>query len=243
VVTPLHGRGNKNGEGEGVRILSCRLPSNPEVEAEWKTEVINDGFHMTHNFEPVHWAGLARPELLLACKEGVFHLMQQAGRWRAMPIAGNNPGESGFTGAGEVRAGKLPGGDRFFVTVEPMHGNQEVVYTPPDKSNPEGLWKRHVLDTTLKEGHALACGDLLGVGSDQFVVGWRQKNEEGKVGIKLFVPLDSRGEHWKQSLVDDNAMACEDLCLADLDGDGRLDIVASGRATKNVRIYFNQRPL
>jgi hypothetical protein len=34
-------------------------------------------------------------------------------------------------------------------------------------------------------------------------------------------------------------MACEDLCLADLDGDGKLDIIASGRATKNVKIYYN----
>ena len=30
--------------------------------------------------------------------------------------------------------------------------------------------------------------------------------------------------------------------LADLDGDGKLDIIASGRATKNVKIYFNETP-
>jgi hypothetical protein len=42
--------------------------------------------------------------------------------------------------------------------------------------------------------------------------------------------------------VDDNGMACEDLCLADSNGNGKLDIIATGRATKNVRIYFNQGP-
>jgi AcrR family transcriptional regulator len=31
----------------------------------------------------------------------------------------------------------------------------------------------------------------------------------------------------------------EDLQLADLDGDGKLDIIAAGRATKNVKVYFN----
>jgi hypothetical protein len=35
-------------------------------------------------------------------------------------------------------------------------------------------------------------------------------------------------------------MACEDLQLADLDADGQLDIVAAGRATHNLKIYFNQ---
>jgi hypothetical protein len=42
--------------------------------------------------------------------------------------------------------------------------------------------------------------------------------------------------------VDDDGMACEDLTLADLDGDGRLDIVASGRSTHNLKVYFNESP-
>ena len=61
-----------------------------------------------------------------------------------------------------------------------------------------------------------------------------------RVGIKLFTPLDSDGARWRTTLIDDNTMACEDLCLADLDGDGKLDIIAAGRGTKNVKIYFNQ---
>jgi hypothetical protein len=32
-------------------------------------------------------------------------------------------------------------------------------------------------------------------------------------------------------------MACEDLKVADLDGDGKPEIIAAGRATKNVVIY------
>jgi hypothetical protein len=35
-------------------------------------------------------------------------------------------------------------------------------------------------------------------------------------------------------------VATEDLAAADLDGDGRVDVVAVGRATHNVRIYWNE---
>jgi len=122
-----------------------------------------------------------------------------------------------------------------------MHGNQVAVYRPPSVDAGSGLWDREVIDSSLKEGHALACGDLLGLGRDQIVAGWRMKNAAGKVGIKLYCAQDSAGKEWKETLVDDDTMACEDPCLADLNGDGKLDIVAAGRATKNVKVYFNQR--
>ena len=38
-------------------------------------------------------------------------------------------------------------------------------------------------------------------------------------------------------------MAVEDLKLADLDADGRLDIIAAGRSTKNLKIYWNKSTL
>jgi hypothetical protein len=154
-------------------------------------------------------------------------------------VIGPSPGQINFDGAGEVRTGKLPGGTPFVVTVEPMHGTNLVVYSP-QSADGQQFWKGHLLDSTLKEGHAIACGDLAGLGYDQIVVGWRGKNSEGKVGIKLFVPRPGHSVEWTQIMVDDNTMACEDLCFADLNGDGKLDIVASGRATKNLKIYFNE---
>ena len=96
-----------------------------------------------------------------------------------------------------------------------------------------------MLDSSFKEGHALACADFLGKGSDQVVAGWRNKNGEGKVGIKIYLPPEGGTKEWRQAVLDDDAMACEDLRVADLDGDGKLDIVAAGRATKNLKVYFN----
>src|SRR5438445_7595759 len=237
VVAPLHGRGNKDGDGEGARILAYQVPANPREH--WNTKVVSDAFHMTHNIDLVKWDQQTEAELLVACKEGIFRLLDQSRAWQAVQLSGKE--ESGFRGAGEVRSGKLPGGKRFVVTVEPMHGTQVVVYTAEASNGGDGFWKRNVIDETLKEGHALACGDLLGAGFDQVVVGWRGKNNEGKTGVKVFTPLDKEGKTWRQSVVDEESMACEDLCLADLNGDGKIDIIASGRATKNVKIYWNER--
>ncbi|MBA3440854.1 MAG: hypothetical protein H0T92_13390 [Pyrinomonadaceae bacterium] len=234
IVVPLHGRGNKGGEGAGVKILAYKMPASPKES--WMTELLDDSLHMTHNFDPVQWDNDTADELLIAAREGVFLLDRGEGRSKLIKLAGNEGG-----GAGEVRQGRLPGGRRFLATVEPMHGDRLVTYTAPG-GDEQKIWQRSVVDASLKEGHALSCGDLIGSGFDQIVVGWRSKNSEGKVGILLFTPLDREGKSWRRTVVDDNTMACEDLSLADLDGDGRLDIVASGRATKNLKIYFNQGP-
>ena len=60
------------------------------------------------------------------------------------------------------------------------------------------------------------------------------------MGVKLYHPEDNKASRWKSLLVDDNGMACEDIRAADLNADGRLDIVAAGRATHNLKIYFNE---
>ncbi len=236
VVVPLHGRGNKpaTGEGVGAKVLAYKKPANPKDP--WTTEVLDESMHKTHNFDPVQWDGDPAQELLLAGMEGVFLLDRYQGKSRKTQLSGTESG-----GAGEVRLGKLRNGRRFFATVEPMHGTNLVVYTQPGSADGQTLWTRQLLDDSLVDGHALACGELSKRGGDQIVVGWRAMGKPGvKVGIKLFTPLDPDGKQWKQTLIDDNTMACEDLCLADLDRDGQLDIIAAGRATKNLKVYFNQ---
>jgi hypothetical protein len=241
VVVPLHGRGNRNGQGEGVRILALRMPT--EGQSNWRVEAIETSLHQTHNFQPVKWEDHPWHDLLVAAREGVFLFVKGANGWQRQQLVGNEAGGTNFLGAGEVREGMLAGHHRFIATVEPMHGFQAVAYTPPPAGSAQRFWTRHLLDDQLIDGHAVACGDVLGTGSDQVVVGWRAMNRPGaKVGIKIYTPLDDAGTRWRTTLIDDNEMACEDLVLADMNGDGRLDIVASGRGTHNVRVYFNETP-
>ena len=238
VVVPLHGRGNKDGQGAGVRILAYRMP--PDPKQPWATELIDDTLHLTHNFNPLQWDSDPADELLVAGREGVFLFDRHDSKWAKTQLVGNGPGDPGFKGAGEIRAGKLPGGGRFLATVEPMHGNQFVVYTPPDPGNDVRLWRRQVLDDKLVDGHAVACADFMKTGADQVAVGWRAMGKpDARVGIKLFIPPAEPSQEWRSVMVDDNGMACEDLAVADLDGDGKPDLVAAGRATRNVKVYFN----
>lgn len=231
-VLPLHGCNNVNGEGDGIKFLGYRPETDPKKD--WPTFLINDQFHLAHNFDPILWkSGDPSESLLVAAKEGV-HLLQSTGSpWTASRLTEK--------GAGEVRAGKLPNGRRFIATIEPMHGN-EVVINP---ENDNGLWseKRILLDDSLNQGHALITADFLGLGYDQVVAGWREPSRaDRKVGLKLYVPTDKNGTAWKlHAIIDDNQMACEDLKTADLNNDGKPDLIASGRASKNLVIYWNER--
>ena len=221
LVLPLHGRDNSDGKGSGVRVMAYRMPEDPA--SPWDATVVNQQMHLTHNLEVTE-----ENAVLVAGKEGVVRHRYQNLAWMTDSLP------SLASPAGEVRQGHLAANRPFIATVEPMHGQQLVVYKGKDYA------ERLVLSDDLQQGHALACADLMGLGYDQIVVGWREPNREGKVGVKLYVPVDAQGDGWMHYYIDEDGMACEDLKVADLDGDGDLDIVASGRATQNLRVYWNQ---
>lgn len=240
IVVPLHGRGNKNGEGAGVRVLAYHVPA--DVTTPWNTSVVHDGMHMTHNFEIVPVVPGEPEPLLLAGREGIVRLTPGEKGWREQWITRHPADSPDLKGAGEVRTGAFAGGQPYVVAVEPMHGHQLVLYTPPPEGPKDGLWVRRVLDDTLADGHALACHDFLGINNRQIAVGWRSAQKVGpKVGVKLFWTTKEDGNGWQQTTVDDNLMACEDLMGADLDGDRDVDLVAAGRRSKNLKIYWNLR--
>lgn len=232
IVKPLRGRGSIDGDGPGLRVLEYITPKNPQDE--WTFAVVCDFLHLSHNFHPVNWDDDPEEELIIAAKEGVWHFDRQSdkpGDWKATQLTEQF--------AGEIRDGKLPGGKRFIATVEPKHGSVCAIYVEPE--TPGKLWPAlKVLDNELKDGHALAVADFLNVGSDQIVVGWRAMNDPGVPGIKMFTPLDKDGTQWRDTRISADEVAVEDLKAADLNGDGKVDIVAAARQTKNLTVFFNE---
>ncbi|MBI1918376.1 MAG: VCBS repeat-containing protein [Planctomycetes bacterium] len=247
IVVPLLGRNStaaKNWmDGAPVRILALKIPKDPAHD-RWTPEVLDESLHVVHNFHPVpNNFGGNFSDILTASYEGVHRLNGQTGRWtKTRRGTGNQDNPRGNRGASEIKEGVL--GKRYFfiATIEPWHGNQVVVYTMPD--DPAKLWDRHVVDKDLKWGHAVWCADLDGDGSDELIVGVRDdlsaKPGERR-GVRIYKATDNKGTKWQRTLVDEGGVAVEDLAAADLDGDGRVDIVAVGRQTHNVRIYWNKQ--
>ncbi len=244
-VLPLHGRGNVDGEGEGVRALDGLPPR--AGETAWRTRLWETPLHQCHNLDVVEWDGDDDDELLIASREGLYLCdgpSTSGGPWLASQLVGPALGQPDFRGASEVRLGRFGNGRRFLATIEPFHGNALVVYVEPARELEP--WTRVVVDESLADGHALACGDLFGRGDDQIVVGWRKPDRSGRTGIRIFTPApftasDAGPPRFDMEELDDR-IACEDLALADLDLDGRLDVVASGRDSHDLVLFLNRAP-
>ncbi len=222
VVTPLHGRGTSppDWNGPGARIVVLHAPA--ALDGTWTPEVVDDTRHILHNFLAVDFDGKPGAELITASREGLTLFTRGAqGKWSSRLLAEADPGP------GEVVLGRV-GGRRVFATVEPWHGTSIVTYTETD-----GAWQRRVIDDAVTGGHALGWGDFDGDGHDELVAGWRTK--PFALARYHFTPA---GELARREILDEG-VAVEDLVIADLNADGRPDIVAGGRATENIRVYLS----
>lgn len=225
VVLPLHGKENKGGEGNAVNIIIFKYPDLlNKLDPDY---IIPSNMHLTHNLEITVSEDFKKRDIYIAGKEGIGFIDSDFNKGTKVMTYK----KLGIRSAGEVRAGKSSTGKNFIATIEPMHGHNLVLYT--DKGG------RQVLDSNLKEGHALIAADVLELGYDQIIAGWRIPDKDGKVGVKLYRKKVGSGTEWESQWIDENDMACEDLQVMDLNGDGRLDIIASGRTTHNLKIYWN----
>jgi len=226
-------------DGRPLNITMYKLPAKePEKAENWKAEVISNSLHVAHNFDCYPFRAGVR--IIVASYEGVSmvsneHIVRDEPFWGTHQFqAGNQDKPNGARGASEI---KQIGRQRQTATVEPWHGNQIVIYG----NGQPGPQKRIVIDDHLRWGHAIN-----GLESDKetfLVAGVRDNPTKDdtfteKRGVRLY-RNDPKTKKWERYILEDGGVAVEDLTVADLNGDGKPDIVAVGRATGNARIYWN----
>jgi hypothetical protein len=254
VHVPLMGRGSSAKglwvDGKPVRVVALKVPAKePEKKENWKTEVLSEELSVTHNFWP-QLGGYGNKDsilysILVTSYDGVHRVSKVSGKWETTKIgAGNQANPMGTRGASEIKSSSDNRG--VIATIEPWHGNQVVTYTQPKAG--EKLWERHVIDEQLRWGHAVWFADLDGDGAEELVIGVRDDPNpkagdtfKERRGVRIYKCTDGKGAKWDRTIIEDGGVAVEDLTCADLDSDGKIDIIAVGRATGNCRIYWNQR--
>lgn len=223
IAAPLHGKGAKGAEGPAARLLVFRPPANPRTDP-WTMEVAGEANHIQHNFLSMNLDTDAQEELVTAGHEGLMTWKRGSdGVWKRTLIGEGSPGE--------VKLGRV-GKRRVLATVEPWHGAGVAVYVEQPGAT---LWAKTTIESGLTEGHALGWADFDGDGDEELAVGWRR----GQPGLAVYF-VGADGALKSKMMVDAGGMDTEDIVVGDFNGDRLPDIVASGRATRNVKIYWNE---
>ena len=197
---------------------------------DWSRQVLTDSEEgVVHGILAAPWDGADRDAVLSAGFLGVHVHRFVDGQWIRTAVTSGDPAEWPLSGSSEVELGRL-GNRTFMTTIEPWHGGQVVVYREDD-----GAWDRLVVDTAIDSGHTIATGDFDGDGQDEVVAGDRGDTRS----VYLYSAVDADGEAWSRHVVDDGDIAASGCAVADLDADGRLDIVCIGSATTNLKWYEN----
>ena len=227
----LMGRGTKapDWEGPGAPIYLLRPDGDP-FKGPWKREMISHDLHKIHGITPVDWDGSGNQALLVASFEGLHLFRKGAQGWEDELLAKGDPKAPGSS---EAKVFRLPGGKRAIATIDPFHGNEVAVYLSHRR------WERRVILEGYRVGHGIVPVDFSGRGVDSLLLGFRGEKGKGGHAVVLLHPLDENGEKWEKKVIDDKDMEADGVHAADLNGDGRIDLVATGKGT-NVKIYWNE---
>lgn len=110
-----------------------------------------------------------------------------------------------------------------------------LVHGPCHADSEDAAWERHVIDQGLSGGDGVRLSDADKDGDLDIVVGWEQS---GVSRLYLNPGPDAATQRWP--FIDCGpASGVEDAVMADIDGDGRVDVVSSTEGqTKRMFVHF-----
>ena len=198
---------------------------------DWTRRTVTEaGQGVVHGLLVKPWREAPGDAVFTASFTGVHAHRYLDGEWSRETVAAGDPAPWPRSGASEVEVGRL--GERDFVaTIEPWHGPQVVVYLEDG-----GQWARTVIDE-IGSGHTIVTADFDGDGRDEIVTGDRGDTRR----LHLYAATDDEGGTWRRQVLDEN-MSPSGCAVADLNADGRIDLVCIGGRTANLKWYENAVP-
>jgi hypothetical protein len=208
----------------------------------WKPEIVTDAnLGVVHGLFTGDWDGDGRDDVVTAGYVGVFtHSLTRGGMWTRTEVVKGNPVEWPQSGASDVAVGTM-NKKKFFVTNEPFHGNQVVVYLDAANSG----WSRNVIDTQIVNSHSLVLVDSDGDGSHEIVSGGTRgavgTPRGTKPGVFFYKANDPGGLMWSRLLLDPG-IAANSCVTADFNGDRKMDVACIDNTDPwTLRWYENAR--
>jgi hypothetical protein len=240
----IYGNGKKVAVNAPLTGLKAEAPDyrgkTPVVfykPGSWMRETIpleNEG--VEHGIFITDWNGDGAEDILTASFLGidVFSLGKD-GVWTRTELAKGSPAPWPKSGSSDITVGSLGTRPktRFIAAIEPWHGNEVSVYRQ-DK----GKWQRQVIDSSLVEGHTILTADLNGDGNDEIVAGYRGQGRS----VNVYYASGPKGDRWTNHPLDSGGIAASSCAAADLNADGRIDLICIGGATANLKWYENKGP-
>ena len=231
IVASIRGRDGGYNEWHDPGCLWCyELPCEP-INGKWKRRLIDGQLHINHGLSVGDVDGDGRADVLVGCREGLIWYEPPsdvfAGEWRKWLISERE--------SSEVFAVDLDGdGANEILSIEPWHGNTLAWYKASGDMR-KGKWLRFQLDEALNCGHSLHGLDIDGDGTVEVISGYNGKG----TSLQLYRPENLEQNQWTKEIIDNGGLGVGQMSVLDLNDDGRVDIIASGLSTNNLKWYEN----